>query len=172
MGYSRYVFLPHLKPIIVGIVSVCERLSEWVDLHLQPLVKRNPGFLQESKEVLKSLFDVKWNKGYSCVTLDAVNLYSCIPHIAALRSIEQNLIKHSQYSKEVCQFLVMTVEFLLKHNFFSFDGKFFLQVEGAPMGSTFSPFLSNLFMSSLEAEYIFSANNPLFGICDMVRVLH
>lgn len=156
----KSVFPPPLRPIISGIGSLCERVSEWVDTYLQPIVRTRPGYLRDSKQVLQSFQGAGWEETHSWVTLDVVSLYSNIPHPVALAAVEHMLHKHSSYSPDVCQFIIQAVEFLLTHNFFSFDDSFFLQIKEAPMGSKFSPSLANLVMSYWEEKYIFSDGNP------------
>lgn len=60
----KKAFPPPLRPIVSGIGSLCERLSEWVDAHLQPLVISRPGYLRDSKQVLQGLQDARWEENY------------------------------------------------------------------------------------------------------------
>lgn len=78
------IFPPPLRPIISGIGSLCERLIEWVDAHLQPLLSSRPGYLRDSKQVLQVLNDARWEGKYSWITLDLTSLYSNIPHDLAI----------------------------------------------------------------------------------------
>lgn len=55
------------------------------------------------------------------------------------------------------------VNYLLKHNIFMFDKKFYLQFTGPSMGAKFSPSLPNVFMSWWEYQYDLSTRNPVFG---------
>lgn len=43
---------PPMRPIISGIDSFSEHLSEWLDSYLQTMVKIVPGYLQDSKDLL------------------------------------------------------------------------------------------------------------------------
>lgn len=87
----------------------------WINSHLQTLVQRTPGYLKYSKEVLKVSILV------SLITLPMW------PKQSTYRNIVPSLL--------ACRSFI-----LLTQNYFSFD-VFYLQVEGAPMGSTFSPLL-------------------------------
>ncbi|CAJ0960666.1 unnamed protein product [Ranitomeya imitator] len=49
--------IPPMRPIVSGIGSCNEKLCQWVDSLLQPLVKRTPGHIRDSKEVLGILGD-------------------------------------------------------------------------------------------------------------------
>lgn len=100
--------------------------------------------------VIVNLHNFTWRDSYVWVTLDVVNLYSCIPHDFARVAVDYMLHKYSSYPKEFCPFLIMSIQFLLRHNYFSFNKQFFLQTPRAPMGSEFSPSLANVFMSYWE----------------------
>ena len=50
--------------------------------------------------------------------------------------------------------------FCLHNTYFSFQNKFYEQVEGVPMGSPVSPIVANLYMESFERKAPRSANNP------------
>lgn len=162
----KKVFPPPLRPIVSGIGSLCEHLSEWVDVHLPPLVISRPGYLRDSKQVLQVLQDARWEENYSWITLDVVSLYSNIPHNIALTAVEYMIKKYSNFSNDLNHFLIMAIDFLLSHNYFRFDASFFIQQVGAPMGSKFSPSLANLYMSYWEEKFIFSYDNPF--TCDVV----
>lgn len=54
----------------------------------------------------------------------------------------------------------MCLEYLLTHNFFMFDGDFYLQKCGASMGAKFSPSLANLYMGWWERSRIFGPESP------------
>lgn len=56
----KQVFPPHLRPVIAGIGSLFERLSSWLENLLQPLVYRLPGFIQDTKELLRALDGKQW----------------------------------------------------------------------------------------------------------------
>ena len=44
------------------------------------------------------------------------------------------------------------VEFCLKSTYFTYQGKYFEQVEGAAMGTPISPIVANIYMESFELE--------------------
>lgn len=74
--------------------------------------------------------------------------------------MEYHLKNFSVFPPELQEFLIMSVDFLLKHNFLKFGEEPFLQVEGAPMGSKFLTSLANLFRSWWEKDFIFDCQNP------------
>ena len=51
--------------------------------------------------------------------------------------------------------IILLLEFCLKNTYFSFQGQFYEQVEGAAVGSPVSPIVANLYM-----EYLSTAPHP------------
>ena len=50
--------------------------------------------------------------------------------------------------------------FCLRNTYFSFQNKFYEQVEGVPMGSPVSPIVANLYMECFERKALRSVINP------------
>lgn len=103
---------------MAGIGSLLERLSEWDDEQLQPLVKRLPGYLRDTGHLLAHTQEKHWSSTNILITVDVKVLYSCIPHHLALEAVKYHLTRYSCYSKELCEFLYLAIEFLLQHNYF------------------------------------------------------
>ena len=58
------------------------------------------------------------------------------------------------------QNIIELLRFCLHNTYFSFQNKFYEQVEGAPMGSSVNPIVANLYMECFERKSLSSANNP------------
>ena len=56
--------------------------------------------------------------------------------------------------------IILLLEFCLKNTYFSFQGQFYEQVEGATMGSSASPIMANLYMEYLEQKALSTAPQP------------
>ena len=56
--------------------------------------------------------------------------------------------------------IISLLEFCITSTYFSFQGKFYEQVEGAAMGSPLSPIVANIYMETFEVETISSAPSP------------
>ena len=66
--------------------------------------------------------------------------------------------------------IILLLEFCLKNTYFSFQGQFFEQVEGAAMGSPVSPIVANLYMEDLEQKALSIA--PWCRYVDDTFVIH
>ena len=82
-------------------------LSKWVDIQLQPLVKKLPSYLQDDNHFLKKINDINKNQTLPpnslLVTWDVKSLYTNIPHKEGLEALRITLdrenitISKSQY---------------------------------------------------------------------------
>eukprot|EP00079_Xenopus_tropicalis_P032370 XP_017946141.1 PREDICTED: uncharacterized protein LOC108645441 [Xenopus tropicalis] len=148
------------RPIIAGIGSLGENLCEFIDHFLQPLVLRLPSYLRDSGHLLHSLNNYQWNlPNLKWASIDVASLYSCIPHDLGLQAIEFHLNQYSTYDSNFITFLLKSIYFLLTHNFFYFDKKYYLQCRGTAMGAKFAPSYANLFLGWWEELHIYSENN-------------
>ena len=79
---------------------------------------------------------------------DVSALYTLVPIDTALKIIKDLVVKDRTV---ICvDDIILLLEFCLKNTYFSFQGQFFEQVEGAAMGSPASPIVANLYMEYLE----------------------
>lgn len=140
----------------MGIGSLTEHLSEYVDLFLKPLVVNLPSYIEDTTDVLTKLLDVEWDPSLMFATFDVVGLYTCIenklgqialPHYLSKRSA--SLTEHSKMILEMC-------DFILQNNVFLFKDEWYHQIKGTAMGSRFAPSYANLFMGWFEREHAWS----------------
>ena len=97
------------------------------------------------------------------MSYDVSALFTSIPIEPAINVIK----KHIEEDKELDNRTSMTVkhiscllEFCLKNTYFSFQGRFYEQTEGAAMGSPISPIVANLFIEDLEVQAIKTSTTP------------
>ena len=65
-------------------------------------------------------------------------------------------------NQHVSEPLISLLEFCLRSTYFTFQGRFYEQQEGAAMGSPISPIVANLYMEDFEKKAINSSPHPLF----------
>ncbi|XP_063819095.1 oocyte zinc finger protein XlCOF7.1-like [Pseudophryne corroboree] len=146
---------PPGRPIIGGVDSLTANVSHFVDIKLQPYVKESRSYLKDSASVIRLLEDHVWSEGDCWITVDAQALYSSIPHDKGMKAVNDVLKRDPNKSPEEIAFILESIKFILEHNFFEFDGSYFLQKQGTAMGTKFAPSYANIFMSEWEAQYVY-----------------
>lgn len=71
---------PPNHPIISGIDSVTARIGGYIVFYLQPIVKKVPSFLKDTKDVIKLLSEINVEEGVLLATVNVTFLYTCISH--------------------------------------------------------------------------------------------
>ncbi|XP_033099381.1 uncharacterized protein LOC117103028 [Anneissia japonica] len=86
--------------------------------------------------------------------MDVCSLYTNIPHNEGVTACERFLTDyHSELpAKDICKI----IDFILKHNYFSFNGSYYLQTTGTAMGTKMAPCYANVFMAELENDLLSS----------------
>ena len=130
---------------------------------LKPLVGRSPHHVQNNQEFLKQLGTIKLKPDDIIMSYDVKALFTSVPIKPALKII-QKLLEEDQ---TLPQRTIMTVnnitcllEFCLTSTYFTFQEKFYEQVEGAAMGSPISPIVANLYMEDFEMRALNTAPQP------------
>lgn len=81
------------RPIVSGIESLTSRLGEYIDLHLQPLVRKTDAYLKDTKHTLQLLKRFNTNEDLIMATGDVASLYTNIDHEGALNAVKWALEK-------------------------------------------------------------------------------
>ena len=94
---------------------------------------------------------------------DITSLFTSVPIDTALETIKDLLEKDKELNDRTVlsvQNILELLGFCLHNAYFSFQNKFYEQVEGVPMGSPVSPIVANLHMECFERKALSSAINP------------
>ncbi|XP_075709805.1 uncharacterized protein LOC142743193 [Rhinoderma darwinii] len=153
----KSVSSPPGRPIISGIGSLTSNLSHFIDLHLQPFVLELPSFLKDSSQLIRDLNNFNGSYNFSKVsflTADVSALYLNIPHTLGIEAMSHFLSSEIRIPIEQNNFLLQCIDFILQHNTFMFENKYYRQIKGCAMGSRFAPSYANLFMGMFEENYI------------------
>ena len=136
-----------LRPIVSSIGSVTYETSKELSRILKPLVGRSPHHVQNNQEFLKQLGDIKLGPDDIIMSYDVKALFTSVPIKPTLKII-QKLLEEDQTLPQRTTMTVNNItcllEFCLSSTYFTFQEKFYEQVEGAAMGSPISPIVANL----------------------------
>jgi hypothetical protein len=146
-----------IRPIINCIGHPTEFLCKFIDMFLQPIVKSKNTILKDSQHLLQDLNDIKfYNKQYlySC---DFESLYTNMNPRHTIDSISAYLLKNTNMFEtdrvDITGFRTI-LDLIFTMNIFRYKDKFYLQQIGIPMGCKCGPSLANMYLYTLENEFI------------------
>jgi hypothetical protein len=154
--HKLFDLIPKFRPIVSGCNSVCERLSNFVDFHLQPLTRKLKSSTKDTTEFVKTVKDVQCKEETILVSADVSALYTVIDHDEGIEACREALEERSEQEKKKMptNFITSLIKIILKSNCFSFLGRFFHQCTGTAMGTPMAPGYANLFMGMIEVKLL------------------
>ena len=87
------------------------------------------------------------------VRADVVELYPSIPHDSGLEALRKAL-DNRENNKFSTDDLTKMTEFVLKNNYFEFNGKVKNQISGTAIGTKSAPPYACIFMDQVETEFL------------------
>ena len=117
------------RPVISNCGTATEKISEFLDFHIQPLVEGVPFASKDSTHFLQRLEDlghIPWTP--ILCTIDVVGLYPHTPHSEGLEALRLALNKAE--GNIPVDDLVSLAKLVLENNFFEFDESVFRQKTG------------------------------------------
>ena len=127
--HKRLVSVPG-RPVISNCGTPTEKASEFLDHHLQPIMKSGTSYIKDTNDFLSKLKNLKKVPDNAIlVTADVVGLYPSIPHNEGLEVLKKQL--DNFYEKSIpTEDLVKMAEFVLKNNYFGFNSNVKHQISG------------------------------------------
>ena len=104
-------------------------------------------FLKKIKNISSILEDTV------LVTADILSLYPSLPHTAGLVAL-RDALDNREVEKTPTEDLVKMAEFVLKNNYFEFNGSIKQQLSGTTIGKKFAPPYTCIFMDKRETNFL------------------
>ena len=146
--------LSPLRPIVSGFNSCTARLSEYLDTFLKFQAKKGKSYLQDTKDFLMKLNDIKSLPENSIlVTMDVASLYTNIDHEEGAEACYQAM-ENRKNAKIPSSLLKKLILLVLKSNVFRFNKQLYKQIKGTAMGTPMAVNYANLFLDKLETEML------------------
>ena len=152
-----------LRPIVSSIGAVTYQTSKEVARILKPLVGKSEHHVKNTQDFIESIKGIHLGEDQCMVSYDVKALFTSVPTTKACIIIKQRLEEDTELNQRTSlsiDNIISLLEFCITSTYFSFQGKFYEQVEGAAMGSPLSPIVANIYMENFEVEAIRSAPNP------------
>ena len=141
------------RPVISNCGILTEKCSEFLDYHLKPVMQNSWSYLKDSGDFLKKMKNISSiPEDTILVTADVVGLYPSIPHTPGLAAL-RDALDNREVKKIPTEDLVKMAEFVLKNNYFEFNGSIKQQLSGTAIGTKFAPPCACTFMEKLETNF-------------------
>ena len=148
---------PPGRPIVSANGCPSERISQFVDHFIQPLVQKLPSYLRDSYHLINILRDLRLPENAILASLDITSLYTNIPNHEGIQATGAYLFRHmSPHQNPTNASICKLLELVLTTNNFLFDNKEYLQIGGTAMGIKLAPSFANLFMGHFEDKFVYS----------------
>ena len=133
---------PPGRPICSGSGSPTEKISQFVDHFIGPLLPLSQSFIWDSTYLINILNELTLQPGVLLCTLDITSLYTNVPHNEGIQSIKEILAIHSTPNNlPHNRYIVELHEVVLTNNHFEFNGTDHHQVSGRANGHQASTFI-------------------------------
>ena len=152
-----------LRPIVSSCGSVTYGVAKELAKILKPLVGKSPHHINSTQDFVEQAKQFKLEPGECLSSYGVSALFTSVPIDPALNIIKDLLDKDTTLKERTVMEvgdIILLLEFCLKNTYFSFQGLFYEQVEGAAMGSPVSPIVANLYMEYLEQKALSTAPHP------------
>ena len=138
---------PPYRPIVSCIVTITEHNSGFGDSILQPLLRKISCYLKDITHFHSnlSLHIDTLAPGSILISMDVDSLYTNIPHADRVAACRNFLNEHNIQS-DIATDISILIDFILRHNTFTFNDKYYLQTNGTAMGTKIAPAYANIFM--------------------------
>ena len=153
-----------IRPIVSSSGAVSYETSKELARILKPLVGKSPYQVQNTKDFIQ-LQGIKLQKGQCIMSYDVKALFTSVPIQPATDIIRRLLQEDGELQHRTnmsVRHITCLLDFCLRSTYFTFQGRFYEQQEGAAMGSPISPIIANLYMEDFEKKATSSLPQPPF----------
>ena len=153
-----------LRPIVSSIGAVIYATSKELAQILKPLIRRSPNHVQNTQDFIQQIKGFQLQPEQCMVSYNVKALFTSVliqPSINIIKKLLDEDKELQQRTTMSVNNITCLLQFCLKSTSFTFQGKHYEQLEGAPMGSPINPIVANLYMENFEAKTIITAPNPL-----------
>ncbi|CAF4506305.1 unnamed protein product [Rotaria magnacalcarata] len=96
-------------------------------------------------------------------TIDIVDLYTMIPQTEGVLAIKKMLdyLELKQIGGLKIEIIIRLIRFVMKNNYFLYEGQYYCQIRGGAMGSPLTLTIANCYMFFFERNIVKQITNAL-----------
>lgn len=141
------------RPIVNNNNSVTCKLSKLLDNILKPYLKIVPSYIRDTYDFLSKLPKGKLNFEVKLTSWDIVSLYTNIPNEYGLEAINYYLHMSLHTDRFSKNFILNGLKIILNYNTFTWNNRYFKQLQGVAMGTKVAPTYAILTIGYLEKSF-------------------
>jgi hypothetical protein len=157
-GHCNQEIICPARPIISQCGSVTERISQYVDHFLIPIVKTQSTYIRDSSDFIVKIEKLRPHAECIMVSYDVTSLYTNMQFKELLTAVSK---AYSEFNKGEFKIpspptedLLWLLQTILENNVFEFNSKKYKQIIGCAMGSKCSPEVCDIRMYEVTSEIL------------------
>jgi len=139
-----------LRVVISSVGSPLYNVAKYLHNILSCSIKKPRSFIKDSRSFVEKINKITITSEEILVSLDVDALFTNIPKELVRRGIEDRWMDISTKTKMNLPQFLHAIDTVMSSTSFTFNGKFYEQIYGSPMGSPLSPILADIVMDDLE----------------------
>ncbi len=144
---------PPGRPIVSDVSSETNEVAKFLSYHLKELASSHPSYLKDTYHFISKIRNLKIPANCALVTLDVKSLYTNIDNKKGIAAVRRMMKKYPNPNRPDSQILKL-LELCLSHNTFEFNGKRYIQKNGAAMGHAYCVEYANIYMADWEENVL------------------
>ncbi|KFD45899.1 hypothetical protein M513_13237 [Trichuris suis] len=144
------------RPIVCSVQSITHELCSYLKSIIQPVVGKRESAVRNCKNFVEQIRLFEISPSDILVSYDVKDLFTSVPISYTFNVLQELLYADDSLPQRTklspFQIVQLASFCMLEGNFFHFQGRFYRQEGGAPMGSPLSPVLAEVFMEHLEGK--------------------
>ncbi|XP_062704193.1 uncharacterized protein LOC134286577 [Aedes albopictus] len=143
------------KTVVLAASEYREKMAEMFLANiLGSIVGKTQYHVKNSFEFAEEISTVVIPEGSIIYSLDVVSLYTNVPVEKVYELVEEKWEQLQECTTIPWESFKHAMKTVLEASFFQYEGKFYSQTAGVPMGSPLSPVVANIIMEKVEQEAI------------------
>lgn len=132
-------------------------LSKFLSKIINPCIRNSRYSLKDSRQFINKIKNVELTRNDRMFSLDIINLFTNVPIEESLKIIENKIKLDDKFAERTnlpIDAVINLIKFCMTNTTFAFNGKFYSQKSGAPMGCNLSPVVSEAIVSFIFEKAI------------------
>ena len=141
------------RAVISSCGSPLNRIAELLDFYLLPEVKKSPAYLKDTADTIRKIENLVLPDNVVLASIDIVSMFTAVDqkdaYDTAMTKLARVYLEKHDPPMPSMHYISKMLKLVLYRNAFEFNGEFYLQIAGCPIGLRSSPSLCCLVVNEL-----------------------